>query len=218
MQRWKRREARARPEVSGLNSTDLIFDLTSRTSLVPDAARRLLSGAPQSRDPHSHQAGQWAPAQQRTTLVLRCVRGTRAHSRGVMRPSFCKHLLPPSKEGAGKAGCPLHPQPGVRKMRAHQQSHHRFNRISPAFPARMVLTVSFVISSVSRALLPPSPTENRKLDISVGMSGPHDFAVRISTVRLAAPRVHRIPRSTSVTMRNAPPIEAGCAGITTDLG
>ena len=125
--------------------------------------------------------------------------------------------IPRKTEGAGKAGCPLHPQPGVRKMRAHQHSHHRFNRISPAFPARMVLTVSFVISSVSRALLPPSPTENRKLDISVGMSGPHDFAVRVSTVRLAAPRVHRIPRSTSVTMRNAPPIEAGCAGITTDL-
>jgi hypothetical protein len=54
----------------------------------------------------------------------------------------------------------------------------------------MVLTISFVISSVSRALLPPSlapiPKHRRQLDISVGMSGPHDFAVLVSAVRLAA--------------------------------
>ena len=46
----------------------------------------------------------------------------------------------------------------------------------------MVLTVSFVLSSVNRALLPPSQASMRKhcrpLDISVGISGPHDFAVR----------------------------------------
>ena len=34
---------------------------------------------------------------------------------------------------------------------------HRLNRDSPAFPARMVLTGSFVISPVRRAQLPPSP-------------------------------------------------------------
>jgi hypothetical protein len=43
----------------------------------------------------------------------------------------------------------------------------------------MVLTVSFVISSVNRAFLPPSPAGIAcKLDTSVGVSGPHDFAVR----------------------------------------
>jgi hypothetical protein len=65
-----------------------------------------------------------------------------------LRPSFVK-TASLNIEGAGKAGCPLHPQPGVRKMKAHQHSHHRFNRISPAFPARVVLTVSFVLSPVS---------------------------------------------------------------------
>ena len=53
---------------------------------------------------------------------------------------------------------------------------------TPGIPRAMVLTVSFVISSVSRALLPPSQAAMRKhcrpLDISVGISGPHDFAVR----------------------------------------
>ena len=52
-------------------------------------------------------------------------------------------------------------------------------------------TASFVISSVSRALLPPSQAAMRKhcrpLDISVGISGPHDFAVRFSCTRLAPP-------------------------------
>src|SRR5262249_17087709 len=52
--------------------------------------------------------------------------------------SIAKHV-PQNTEGAGKAGCPSHPQPGVRKMKAHQHSHHRFNRIVPAFPARVVL-------------------------------------------------------------------------------
>src|SRR5262249_51963380 len=43
-----------------------------------------------------------------------------------------------------------------------------------------------------------------KLDPSVGRSGPHDFAVRAGTARLAGLRVHRIPRPTSVTIANRP--------------
>src|SRR5579872_2020149 len=49
----------------------------------------------------------------------------------------------------------------------------------------MVLTVSFVLSLVSRALLPPSPVDHlHQLDASVGASGPHDFAVRQQRIRL----------------------------------
>ena len=69
-----------------------------------------------------------------------------------MRPSCCKTFRPKGrdathKEGAGNAGCPMHPQPRVRMVvvDAHeysQQSH----RSSPAFPHAMVLTVSFVLS------------------------------------------------------------------------
>ena len=88
----------------------------------------------------------WVPALRRTAKeALRRVRDTNQRSRGAMRPSFCNHLSL-NVEGAGKAGCLLHPQPGVRKMKAHQHSHHRFNRVIPAFPARVVLTVSFVLS------------------------------------------------------------------------
>src|SRR6202023_2341334 len=81
---------------------------------------------------------------------------------------------------------------------------------SPGIPCAMVLTVSFVLSPVTglfchrrrRSCL-------RELDASVGASGPHDFAVRVSAARLRAARVHRIPPPTSVTIAKRPSEEAG---------
>jgi hypothetical protein len=43
-----------------------------------------------------------------------------------------------------------------------------------------------------------------KLDTSVGASGPHDFAVRRSAVRLAAPTASTASRLTSVTIAKRP--------------
>ena len=48
-----------------------------------------------------------------------------------------------------------------------------------------------------------------QLDASVGASGPHDFAVRVSAIRPWRPRVHRIPLPTSVTIAKRPSVEAG---------
>src|SRR6202030_3308123 len=39
---------------------------------------------------------------------------TPPHSRGTMRPSFARQCRPMKSEGAGNAGCPMHPQPRVR--------------------------------------------------------------------------------------------------------
>ena len=51
---------------------------------------------------------------------------TPPHSRGAIRPSFARQC-PSIIEGAGNAGCPLHPQPRVRNLsEAHERSHHRF--------------------------------------------------------------------------------------------
>jgi len=47
----------------------------------------------------------------------------------------------------------------------------------------MVLTVSFVISPVIGLFVTVACVMKRKLDASVEASGPHDFAVRLSTVR-----------------------------------
>jgi hypothetical protein len=64
-----------------------------------------------------------------------------------------------------------------------------------------------------RAFLPPSPADYlRQLDISVEISGRHDFAVRDKRIRLVRRRVHRIPRPTFSDDRETPLIEGtGCA-------
>ena len=67
---------------------------------------------------------------------------------------------------------------------------HRFNRITPAFPARMVYGLLRALLG-DRACLPPSPCGlmirlepgwagciSARLDASIGAPGPHDFAVR----------------------------------------
>jgi hypothetical protein len=63
-----------------------------------------------------------------------------------------------------------------------------------------------VLAPVIRAMR----EHHRKLGISSGMPGPHDFTVRESLVRphglnhAARSRVHRIPRSTLVTIAKRP--------------
>jgi hypothetical protein len=94
---------------------------------------------------------------------------------------------PSAMEGAGNAGCSMRTRSlACEKTKAHERSHHRFaetfrHSLHDGF------TVSFVLSLVSRAFLPPSPARSspRRLDISVGISRPHDFAVRVDTLRLA---------------------------------
>src|ERR1700694_1417546 len=81
---------------------------------------------------------------------------------------------------------------------------------SPGIPYAMVLTVSFVLSPVT-GLVCHRHRRNclRQLDASVGASGPPAFAIRVSTVRQRAARVHRIPPPTSVTIAKRPSEEAG---------
>jgi hypothetical protein len=62
-----------------------------------------------------------------------------------------------------------------------------------------------------RAFLPPSPARlpehRRQLDISVEISGPHGFVVRVPCIRPMQGRAHRIPRPTSVTIAIRPSCE-----------
>jgi hypothetical protein len=60
---------------------------------------------------------------------------------------------------------------------------------TPGFPCAMVLTVSFVLSPVTGLFCHRRlRVTTCKLDASVGASGPHDFAVRVSAARLASPK------------------------------
>jgi len=58
--------------------------------------------------------------------------------RGVVRPRFCRTLSPFIEEGAGNAGCPMHPQPHARYgvvEYAHEYSQRK-HRKHPASPTQ----------------------------------------------------------------------------------
>jgi len=79
-------------------------------------------------------------------MARSCLSNTRPHSRGAMRPRFGRAFVPLITEGAGKAGCPMHPQPRVQNLsEAHERSHRGFAG-TPGLPCAMVLTASFVLS------------------------------------------------------------------------
>jgi hypothetical protein len=78
--------------------------------------------------------------------------------------------------------------PGARCARSRawcvvntRVSHHGHTG-TPGIPRAMVLTVSFVLSSVTGLVCHRHRRNDfQQLDTSVGVSGPHDFAVRLST-------------------------------------
>jgi hypothetical protein len=80
----------------------------------------------------------------------------------------------------------------------------------------MVLTVSFVLSLVSRACCHHRRRDakhRRQVDIGVGISGPHDFAVRFRAVRLSAPKRPPHPAPNVRDDRETPLKWAGTAGL-----
>jgi len=89
--------------------------------------------------------------------------------------------------------------------------------VSPGIPRAMVLTVSFVLSPAI-GLVCHRHLRFRRLDAGVEASGPHDFAVRVSTIRQARCRVHRIPLPTSVTIAKRPSEGRDGGGYRVDLG
>jgi hypothetical protein len=107
-------------------------------------------------------------------------------------------------EGAGNAGRSLHPQPRVRNETKHTSvvttGSDGFNRHSP----RNGFTAYFALSPAIGLVVTVVRASSRRLDASFGASEPHDFAVRVSTIRPSrAARVHRIPPHVD-DVRNAP--------------
>ena len=122
---------------------------------------------------------------------------TTSHSRGTIRPRFALTLVPPKNERAqGRPGarctrglvCNVHKE---KRTRAY-----RFSGNTPAFPAQWFYGLYRALPG-DRAFLSPSLLRSvsfLKLDTSIGVSGPHDFAVRFSAALVSrACRVHRIP-------------------------
>ena len=113
------------------------------------------------------------------------VRAMRPHPRGAMRPSFVSIVTLKEKEGAGKAGCALHPRSRVHKRAKKTHTSIQVQRRQSGFPCAMGYSLFRALLG-DRAFLPPSPAKHfasRELDASVGAPGPHGFAVRDACAR-----------------------------------
>ena len=132
---------------------------------------------------------------------------TPRHSAMRMHPDFANDDPLLNVEGAGNAGCAARTHGLVCEMKKHTSKFTTGTSHQPTFPARMVLTVSFVLSPAIGLFVTVTGAmrkHRRQFDASVEASRPHDFAVRVSCVRLAHARVHRIPRPTFVTIAKRP--------------
>ena len=123
-------------------------------------------------------------------------------SRGTPCPSSAKSSAPenrgrrrPSREGAGdpkrdagKTGCALHPRSRVQRQRRRRTRAYRFSGSNPAFPAQWFYDLFRALPGdrLSCHRRRCDAKHHHQLDASIEASGPHDFAVRISAVRLAA--------------------------------
>jgi hypothetical protein len=122
-----------------------------------------------------------------------------SRSRDPIVSELSQKSSPLNSEGAGNAGRLARPQPCVQK-RKHASKSPR------ASPKRSGIPRANGFNGFLRAL-PGEPgflatiigamrQHQRRLDASVGASGPHDFAVRNVRIRRARRHVHRIPRPT----------------------
>jgi hypothetical protein len=141
-----------------------------------------------------------------------------------------RDLAAPAREFLPEKSCPSEHQraqgmPGARSTRSlawcvenTRVSHHGHTG-SPGIPRAMVLTGSFALSPVTglvchrrrRSLL-------RRLDASVGASGPHDFAVHLKRRSSTAPSASTASRPASVTIASRPSVGRDGEGYRFDLG
>jgi hypothetical protein len=147
-------------------------------------------------------------------------------------PEVCVSLSL-KQEGAGNAGCALHPRSRVQMSKENAHEHTGSAESNPTFPAQWLYGLWRALPGVSGFL---APVASRKPALWPGRafappkdltptseaSGPHVFAVRFNTARQHVPRpltefippaiplrarcrrVHHIPSQRSVTMANAP--------------
>ena len=128
-------------------------------------------------------------------------------------PELCKLLSLQKQRAQGK--------PGARCTRGLacknvQKTHTsiQVQRRQSGLPCAMVLTVSFALSLVTGLVCHHRLRSHlRKLDASVGASGPHDFAVRISALSSKAPLASIAPHPASVTIAIRPSDRDGMGGI-----
>ena len=109
-------------------------------------------------------------------------------------PEACYRIsLTLQREGAGNAGCTLHPRSRVQKCAKRRTRAYRFSG-GIRHSLRNGFTAYIALSPAGRARCHRHQRNCfHQLDASIGASGPRDFAVRIRAARQRHIRVHRIP-------------------------
>jgi len=139
-------------------------------------------------------------------LMLRCARDTCIRPPAArIAPELCINLGPSKNRGRREDRVSDAPAASHAKVKSIRVNHHRFaGAIRPSLRNGFNGLLRALLGD--RAFLPPSPAEDffRQLDASVGASGPHDFAVRESCVRLAQLTRPPHPTATFVTIATRP--------------
>src|ERR1700748_1074581 len=151
---------------------------------------------------------------------------TPSHSRDSNRPSFANSLLPtrrgrtrPSREGAGKAGCTLHPRSRVRYVQRKCTRAYRFSGGNPAFPAQWFYGLFRALPGDRLlATVIPQKLASQELDASAEASGPHDFAVRVTRCSSSAHPRPPHPALRFVTIASRPSVGRDGFDEAGDLG
>ena len=117
---------------------------------------------------------------------------TTSHSRGTIRPRFAWTVS--LQKIRGRREDRVRAAPAVSCAMCIQRKRtraYRFSGNTPAFPAQWFYGLYRALPG-DRAFLSPSLMRIvfRKLDTSIGVSGPHDFAVRFSFARPRATGAH----------------------------
>jgi len=146
-----------------------------------------------------------------------CQRAMTPHSRNANAPRVCMNRSPSKKEGAGKAGWPMHPKPRVRNKTKHTSVVATGSPDQSGLPCAMVLTAYSALPG-DRAFLPPSPPRSfasQELDASVGASDHTTSPSAGSAARLATPSASTASRLNVRDDAQRPSSEAGRGEIYT---
>ena len=130
---------------------------------------------------------------------------TRPHSRGAIRPGLASVSPPKMQRAQGRPGARC--TRGLVCKHAQKHAHEHTGSAETLRPSpRNGFTAYNALSPATGflATVIPEKLASRKLDASIGASGPHAFAVRMARARL--PRASRPPHLTAtfVTIATRP--------------
>ncbi len=133
--------------------------------------------------------------------------------RDAFRPSFCIRRRPRKRQGRREGRVAAAPGALAQKKICASAKVHRYRRRHSGLP-RAVVYGLYALSLVSQCLFATIISQQAfgacaRLDASVGASGPHDFAVRISAARLTAPSRPPQPAPRFVTIAIRPLCRGG---------